>query len=91
MDVKADLKRAWQQNPAQTFQLIVRLSEEGSADALKAQGCPVLRRCKLINGYVIQCTGQQAAALAEAPWVTAIELDMPVQAWLCPDKTAPEP
>ena len=86
MDVNPDLKQAWQQNPDRAFRLIVRLSGEMSAEALKGQGCQVLRRCKLINGYVVQCTGQQAAALAEVSWVTAIELDAPVQAWLCPDK-----
>jgi len=73
----------WQARPADNFRLIVRVSGElAQAEArLTKSGIQVRRRCKLINGLVIECSGAQASALLAESWLISGESDQPVQAW----------
>ncbi len=83
--MKADprLVEQWRQQPAKSFRLIVRVSGDlDQADGnLRAKGVQVHRRNKLINGFAIEGTGEQAVALLEESWVISCELDAPVHAW----------
>lgn len=83
MKVDAALLAAWQARPTDRFRLIVRVSGDlAQAEALLGKGgIQMRRRCKLINGLVIECTGAQAASLLAEPWLISAELDQPVQAW----------
>lgn len=84
MKAKPELLKAWQGNPDGVHQLIIRtaLDIDQGERRLREHGVQVRRRCKLINGFVITCTGQQAQELMEEEWVTAVDLDAPVSA--CP-------
>lgn len=82
--MKADeaLIVSWRQQPAETVRLILRVSGDlGQAETwLRGRGVRVRRRCRLINGLAIECSGAQAEALLPESWVARIEPDAPVSA-----------
>jgi len=83
MKVAPSLLSLWQRSPKEVFKLILRVSgdlEETDA-RLRESGIQVRRRCKLIHGFAIECTGALAEAIAKEPWVTSVEADAPVRGW----------
>ena len=86
MKVDSHLLEQWRDQPDKSFRLILRVSADmDQAEGwLKAGGIQVRRRCKLIQGFVIESRGAQAMALHEEPWVVSAELDAEVHAWPAP-------
>lgn len=87
MNANPEYVKIWQSAPDASQQLIVRVTlDMGIAERrLRELDIEVRRRCKLISGFVITCTGKQAQGLALEPWVLALEPDAPVSA--CVDNT----
>lgn len=69
-----------QEQPQQTVRLIVRVKGDltPATARLAESGATVLRSFRLINAVAISCSAQTALALAEEPWVEAIEEDRQV-------------
>jgi hypothetical protein len=84
MKVDAMLLTEWRARPGDTFRLILRVSTDldQATAKLADKNIKVRRRCKLINGLVIESSGAQAASLLAESWVLSAELDQPVQAWI---------
>jgi len=81
-DVDSAIRKAWQNNPDEPVDLIVRISGDmGQLGAtLEQRGIVVKRRFRLTHSLGIRCSGQAALQLLKEPWITRIELDRPVKA-----------
>jgi len=87
MTVDPALQQAWQDHPAQSFRLIIRVSLalDEAEEQLRLRGIRVRRRCRLIQGFVVECSGASALALAQEPWIISAELDREVRTFISAD------
>ena len=78
----AAIRQAWEKNPGESFDLIVRVSGSARARsaALEERGVRVRRRFRLTRAVGIRCSGKTALGLLDVPWITRIEPDRPVKA-----------
>jgi len=82
VDVDPVIQEAWQSNPNESVDLILRISGDVSqlAVALEQRGIAVKRRFRLTHSLAIRCSGKAALQLLKEPWITRVEADRPVKA-----------
>lgn len=87
MPIDPAVQQAWQDHPAQSFRLIIRVSIalDEAEEQLRLRGVAVRRRCRLIQGFVVECSGASALALAQEPWIISAEPDREVRAFIGTD------
>ncbi len=87
MPIDPALQQAWQDHPAQSFRLIIRVSIalDEAEEQLRLRGVAVRRRCRLIQGFVVECSGALALALVQEPWIISAEQDREVRAFVGTD------
>jgi len=87
MPIDPALQQAWLDHPEQSFRLIIRVSIalDEAEERLRLRGVAVRRRCRLIQGFVVECSGALALALAQEPWIISAELDREVRAFISTD------
>ena len=80
--IDAAIRKAWEKNPGELFDLIVRVSGSVGARSatLEERGVGVRRRFRLTRAIGIRCSGKTALGLLDVPWITRIEPDRPVKA-----------
>ena len=80
MRTQSSLIAKWESEPQEQYRLLVRVSQDlNTAERnLQTRGIQVRRRCRLAQGLVITCTGEQALLLTQEEWVSSIEIDEPI-------------
>lgn len=78
--INETLKRAFEGQPDQTFQLIIRISHDSSSHLawLESEGFMVKQQFRLSPGAALSCSGAKATKLLAQDWVISIDADGPV-------------
>ena len=81
MRTQSSLIAKWESEPQEQYRLLVRVSQDlDTAERnLQRRGIQVRRRCRLAQGLVITCTGEQALLLTQEECVSSIESDEPIR------------
>ena len=82
MKAQPSLIESWKSQPEAEQRLLVRVVQDldTAERVLLGHKIHVRRRCKLVNGFVVTCTGGQALLLVREDWVSSIESDEPIHA-----------
>lgn len=75
--VDPDLRAEWQDNPRQSFSLIVRVTGDVAErrTMLEELGCQTKHAFRLTNSVSLRCSGAVALTLTRRRWVTQVERD----------------
>jgi len=82
VEVEPSIRDAWRGHPDEPVDLIIHVAGNvhERSTALSDRGLEVRRPFRLTQALGIRCSGRQALALVDVPWITQIEPDRPVKA-----------